>query len=243
MHTSTPFSVDRIPLFALVTGMGLAIGFLVPVAHELTEKPWNRTRLLGMERSAMVSVVLACGLGLLEYWHVKRIGAAAERPRKMQFRLWQLFAAMTLAAVVLSVVKWLEISWVSGLVTVLVVGVLGWGLFQAPRMQQRVSALVAALFCPLVWMVAYNEPFGRTSGLVSARPFAPAVLPAALIRAVTYSGGPDEMGAVAGAFVIGELFLGAWLAQRGGRLFVAYLLLVLLVSSISSFGMHALYRA
>jgi hypothetical protein len=68
-------------------------------------------------------------------------------------------------------------------------------------------------------------------------------LPAGLIRAVTSSGGPDEMGVVAGGIVIAELLLGAWLARRGGKLFVAYLLLVMLVSSVSSLGMHALYRA
>jgi hypothetical protein len=92
-------------------------------------------------------------------------------------------------------------------------------------------------------MVAYNEPFGRTSGLVTAIPFAPAILPAGLIRALTDAGSPDEMGQIAGLIVIAELLLGAWLARRGGKLFACYLCLILLVSSVSSFGMHALYRA
>ena len=39
---------------------------------------------------------------------------------------------------------------------------------------------------------------------------------------------------VAGVVVIGELLLGAWLAWRGGKLFVAYLLLVLLVSCVEA---------
>jgi len=230
----------------------LTIGFLVPVVFELTEKPWNRTRLVGLERAAMVTVVVACGLGVLEFWHVKRFvtrrmtatnGAAAdERPRKMQFGLWQLFVVMTLAAVVLAVVKWLGVSWASGLVAAVVLGVLAWGLFQEPRLQLRAAALVAGLFCPMVWMVAYNVPFGRTSGLVAAIPFAPAILPAGLIGFFA-SRGPDEMGLVAGVIVIAELLLGAWLAWRGGKVFVAYLLLVLVVSSVSSFAMHALYRA
>lgn len=244
MNTSKSFALGRVPLFTLVAGIGLTVGFLVPVAYELMEKPWNRTRLVGLERAAMLSVVVACGLGVLEFWHLKRIGTAAdERPRKVQFRLWQLFAVMTLAAVVLAVVKWLGISWVNALVGAVVLGVLGWALFQQPRVQLRAGAMVAGLFCPMVWMVAYNVPIGRTSGLVAAIPFAPAILPAALIRAITYRGGPDEMGMVAGVIVIAELLLGAWLAWRGGKLFVAYLLLVLLVSSVSSFGMHALYRA
>ena len=129
------------------------------------------------------------------------------------------------------------------MVGVVALGVLAWALFQEARVRSRAAALVAGLFCPTVWMIAYNVPIGRTSGLVAAIPFAPAILPAALIRAVTYRGGPDEMGMVAGVIVIGELLLGAWLAWRGGKLFVAYLILVLVVSSVSSFGMHALYRA
>ena len=241
---SRSFTAGRTPLLALVAGIGLTTGFLVPVAFELTEQPWNRTRLAGMERAAMATVVVAFVLGVLEFWHLKRFGTAAdERPRQVQFRLWQLFAVMTLAGVVLAVVKWLHVSWASGLVAVVAVGVLSWALFQEARVQSRGAALVAGVFCPLVWMIAYNVPFGRTSGLVAALPFAPAILPAALVRLFTSGGGPDEMGLVAGVIVIAELFLGAWLARRGGKLFEAYLLLVLLVSSVSSFGMHAIYRA
>ena len=244
MHAGSSFSVNRIPLFTLVAGVGLTIGFLVPVAFEFTEKPWNRTRLAGMEQAAMVTVGLTCALGVLAHWRGKALRlTAAEQPQKIQFRLWHLFALMTLAAIVLAVVKWLGVSWASGAVAAVVLGVLGWSLTHEDRVQMRAAAVVAALFCPQVWMVAYNVPFGRTSGLVTAMPFAPGILPAGLIHLLTYRSGPDAMGVVAGVFVIAELLLGAWLARRGGKLFLAWLLLVLLVSSISSFGMHALYRA
>lgn len=244
MQISSAFSARRFPLLTLVAGLGLTVGFLAPVVFEWMQEPWNRTRLVGMEWAAMVSAVAACGLGVLEYWHRRRFEQAAdERRPKVQFRLWQLFAVMTIAAVLLAVMKWLSVAWASSLTALVAVVVLGWGLFQEPGLQLRASALVAALFCPMMWMVAYNVPLGRTSGLVSAIPFAPGLLPAVLIRAVTYRSGPDQMGLVAAAIVIGELLLGAWLAWRGGKLFTAYLLLMLLVSSVSSFIMHALYRA
>jgi hypothetical protein len=236
-------SASRIPLFTFVAGIGLTIGFLVPVAFEFAEEPWNRTRLVSMERAAIMTAVLSCALCVCLAWLGKERPPAAERRPKIQLRLWQLFAVMTVAAILLGVMKWLDISWASGLVTAVALSVLCWAVFQDARARSRTAALVAGLFCPLVWMVAYNVPFGRTSGLVTAMPFAPAILPSALIRAVTSGGGPDEMGLVAGVIVIAELLLGAWLAHRGGRLFVAFLLLVMLVSSVSSFGMHALYRA
>jgi hypothetical protein len=243
MRASRLFAVSRIPLFTLVAGIGLTIGFLVPVAYEFAEEPWNRTRLTSLELAAMVTIVLTCVLCVFLAWFGKIRPPAAERRPNVQWKLWQLFAVMTVAAILLAVMKWLEISWASGVVAAVALGVLLWAAFQDPRVRARAAALVAGLFCPLVWMVAYNVPFGGTSGLVTALPFAPAILPAGLIRAVTSSGGPDEMGVVAGGIVIAELLLGAWLARRGGKLFVAYLLLVMLVSSVSSLGMHALYRA
>jgi hypothetical protein len=91
-------------------------------------------------------------------------------------------------------------------------------------------------------MIAYNVPFGRTSGLLDATPFTPALLPAELIRRFTPGLGVDETAIVAGVIVIAEMLLGAWLASRDGRLFAPYVLLVLCISSISSLGMHALYR-
>lgn len=250
MHAGSSFSVRHVPLFPLVAGIGLTVGFLVPVAFEWTEQPWNRTRLVGMERAAMVTMVVTCAVCALgafitpTHFAGAPVMTANEQPRKVQFRLWQLFAVMTLTAVLLAVMKWLDVTWASGLVSAVALGVLGWALIHDARVRARAGALVAGMFCPMVWMVLYNAPFTRTSGLVAAIPIAPAILPAALIRALLDSrGGSDQMGMVAGVIVIGEMLLGAWLAWRGGKLFVAYLVLVLLVSSVSSFGMHAMYRA
>jgi hypothetical protein len=243
MHESRSFLASRFPLFTLVAGFGLTMGFLVPVAYELMEEPWNRSRLVSLERAAMISALVTCMLCPVAVWLGKGKSASVEQKRKIQFRLWHLFAVMTLAAIVLAAAKWLELTWVSALVAAVALGVVAWGLAQDAGMRSRTGALVAGLFCPLVWMVAYSEPFGRTSGLVAAMPFAPALLPAGLIRALAGGGGPDEMGVVAGVIVIAELLLGAWLAWRGGKLFVAYLVLILLVSSVSSLAMHAMYRA
>jgi hypothetical protein len=44
MHASRSFTVSRIPMFTLAAGVGLTIGFLVPVAYEFAEETWNRNR-------------------------------------------------------------------------------------------------------------------------------------------------------------------------------------------------------
>jgi hypothetical protein len=245
MFARISFALKRLPLFTLTAGVGLTIGFLVPVAYELMDEPWNRSRLVGLERAALVTAVLTCLLGALAAWLGRNSepSETAGPRKKFQFRIWQLFAAMSVAAILLAAQRWLDLSWASALVAGVALGVLGWSLLLEARARSRMAALVAALFCPAVWIVAYNEPFGGTSGLVAAIPFVPAVLPAELIRVFTSAGGPDEMAQIAGLIVIAELLLGAWLARRGGKLFACYLGLILLVSSVSSFGMHALYRA
>ena len=215
----------------------------MPVAYEWMQEPWNRTRLVFLEWASLVTVALTCVVCGFAAWLSRGSSSAAEPRPRTQFRLWHLFAVMTLAAILLATGKWLDVSWASAVVAAVALGVLSWSLFQDARARSRMAALVAAVFCPLVWMVAYNEPFGRTSGLVAAIPLAPAILPAALLRIFTSGGGHDELGQFAGLIVIAELLLGAWLARRGGKLFAFYLCLILLVSSVSSFGMHALYRA
>jgi hypothetical protein len=233
----------RIPLFTLVAGISMTIGFLVPVVFEFTEQPAARSRHPSMEWAAILTVALTCVACVLVAWLSKRPEQPPDgRARKLQFGLWKLFVVMTLSAVLLAVAKWLEISWLSALITVLALGVLGWSNYLGPDVRSRAGSLLASLFCPFVWMIAYNVPFRTTSGLAVAIPIAPAILPAEILRRFTSDVGVDGNVPIAGVIVVGELLLGAWLARRGGKLFVAYLLCVLVASCASTWVMHAGYR-
>jgi hypothetical protein len=137
MLASRWFALNRFPLFTLTAGLGLTVGFLVPVAYELMEEPWNRTRLVSLERAAMVTAALTCMLCALAAW----LGKSSEPsetvgPRKFQFRIWQLFAVMSVAAILLAAQKWLDLSWASALVAAVALGVLGWA-GRSSRMRGR----------------------------------------------------------------------------------------------------------
>jgi hypothetical protein len=235
----------ELPLLTLLAGISVAIGFFVPVLFEWGQKPASRSRLPTMERAAIAALVLTIVACALVVWLRKPAGNSpvAARPR-LQFGLRGLFAATTVAAVLLAASRWLGVSLSSGLVVAAAFCAVGWSLCQGAAVSWRVGALLACLFFPFVWMIAFNVPFGRTSGLVTAIPFGPALLPAELIRVLTDASiGPDGSASIAAVIVIGELALGAWLAGRGGKLWLVYLILVLLVSSVSSLGMHVGYRA
>src|SRR5262245_52086209 len=145
----------RIPLFTRVLGLSLTIGFLVPVVYEFTQKPAARSRIPSMERAAIVTAALACVASVLLAWRARPIDerSVANRPRTMQFGLWQLFAVTTLAAILLAVAKWLDVSWVSAGVAATAVGVLAWAILQDAEVRSRTGALLAGMFCPFVWMI------------------------------------------------------------------------------------------
>ncbi len=236
--------MKRVPLLTLLAGISLAIGFAVPVVFEWTQKPAARSRIPSMERAALAAVVLTAIAGTLAASWSKPADQppGAGRP-KLQFGLRSLFAATTVAAVLVAAARWLDAPWSSAMVAAAAVCTLGWSCRQDAQVRSRTGALLASLFLPFAWMIAYNEPFGRTSGLAVALPIGPGLLPAELIRRWLTSGiGVDGMMPIAAVIVIGELALGVWLAFRGGKLLLAYAILVLLISSISSLGMHALYR-
>ncbi len=239
--------LSRLPLYSLLIGISLAIGFAVPVIYEWTQKPPARSRIPSMERAA-IGVLLLTALAVVASAILVKLMQPAEEPPtsqrpKLQFGLRGLFAVTTALALFFAAVRWLDAPWSSGLVAAAAAGAMGWSLSRGAAAAWRLGALLACMFFPFVWMIAYNVPFGQASGLALILPVGPAVLPAEIIRSVLDSSlSPDDMMPVAAVIVIGELALGAWLSARGGRSLLAFLILALIVSTISSLGVHVLYR-
>jgi hypothetical protein len=151
-----------------------------------------------------------------------------------------IFAVTTVTAVALAMAMLLDAAWSSALVVAVVFAIVGWSVSGDWPIRSRIGALLASLFLPFTWMVAFNVPFGSTSGLAVNIPIAPGILPALLLRGLA---SVDEVGKLAVAFVLLQLLIGAWLARRGGALFFAYAVLVLGSSTVNSLVFHVLYRA
>jgi hypothetical protein len=232
-------------LFPLFAGIGLAIGCIVPSIFELTQELHQRSRHEGLEMAATIAIgatVLLCSGIILGRRNVSSLPATETGPRKHQFGLRAVFAVTTVTAIVLAIAKLLDSHWTNSIVMALAFAIVGWSISGGWPIQSRVGALLASLFLPFTWMVAFNVPFGHTSGLAVNIPIGPGILAAELLRGFANMS-VDEAGNLAFGFVLLQLLVGAWLAQRGGAGFIGFAVLVLASSTLSSLVFHVLYRA
>lgn len=235
----------RLPLFPLFSGISLAIGLVIPSVFEWTQKPASRSRHVTLEHAAaavLVITMFACSFVMWRRRNATGQAAVRSESRKLQFGLRDVFVAITIVAVVLAMARLVSPPVASGGVIAVVSAIVGWAFACDRPIRSRVGLILANMYLPLAWMIAFNVPFGRTSGLAVNIPLGPGIVLAELLRELAglnrYA--VEVVGAVV---VIGELLLGAWLARRGGRLSVIYAILVLISSSLGSLLLHALYRA
>ncbi len=236
----------RLFLFAFFAGVGLAIGFAVPVVVEWGERPEIRSQIPTIETAALGTLLVTTIVCGFSFWMGRRTGVGlvevATQPRKLQFGINGLFIAMTVAAFSIVVAGWFNESTTNAVVVFFAIGVVGWSWFRDWDVCARVGAMLGALFLPFVWMIAYNVPFGHASGLAVNIPIGPAIFPTALLAGLVGNQKFDEMLGMAAVLVCFQMLVGAWLAWRGGKLSVVYLIFLLLNSSVSSLVMHFLYR-
>jgi hypothetical protein len=245
--TETLSLIRRFPLLPLLTGLSLVMGFMVPAIFELAQKPASRNRFAKMEQTAVaIAVATAVWCAVAGFLGGRRAkpSPAATTPRAMQFGLRAVFVAVTLTAVVLAVARALDMHWGSAVTLALVVAIAAWSLTGDWPLRARIGTLLACTYFPFTWMIAFNRPFGYTSGLVVNMPLGPGILWGELLRGLAQlSGGADRVANLAIVFVMLQLLVGAWLARRGGKLYATYLVLALASSSLSSLVLHVLYRA
>jgi hypothetical protein len=114
----------------------------------------------------------------------------------------------------------------------------------------RIVSLYSCLYLPFIWVFT-NDVFqgalkqGFLRGLLGFLPFlagAPALLCSLFLGRFI---GQQQAFAMLSAVVVAglEVLLGLWIIQLGARRAIAYLVLLLAVSVITSFGFHALLRA
>ena len=238
--------LGRLPAFLLCTGISLAFGFVVPSIYELTQERVSHGRHVKLELLALAvvlfTIVVCAVITGLRHKPAKEQGVACIRPNR-QFSLRQIFLAVSLFAVVFAIAPLLDAPLASVLTGGVAIAIAGWSIVIGSwEIRSRVGCLLVNSFIPFVWMIAYNRPFGHTSGLAVNIPIGPGILIAELLRGVT-GFGADDTAKLAGVVVIVQLLIGAWLTRRGGMLSTVYLLLLFAFSSLSSLFLHAMYRA
>jgi hypothetical protein len=237
--------ISRLPALPLLAGISLAIGFLVPSVFEMAQKPASQHRHDQLELSAFI-VLAATALVCTAVSLLRKRQAAPEHeigpPGTWQFDLLQLFLAITMFAIALAIMPLLELWVASAVIVALILAITAWAWRSGPSTGARITALLAVMFLPFVWMIAYSVPLGRTSGLIAVIPIAPGILVAELLRGLAGLQ-RDKVESVAAIAVMIQLLMGAWLARQGPRGSLTFSLLVLAASSAGSLLLHILYRA
>ena len=234
-----------LPLFLLCAGISLAYGLLVPTVFNWGLQKAARRSYPILERNALGVIVATSVAAILIWLWTNRAQDTCNESKariSLQFGIRQILIAMTLMAVALVAAPFSKPPWLNGFIVVvaLIIGI-GSFFYEAP-VRSRAWSVIAVIFLPFVWMIAYNVPFGPASGLAINLPIAPGVPAAELMRAAVGSERGDAVNVASAALVLVMLGLGAVLARRGGKLAVAYLAFVLTVSGLSSLALHVVYR-
>lgn len=245
--TSFNRMIQRLPIFTILTGISLAIGLIIPTIFEWTEKEATRRRHPELELAALTSVLISMLIAII-VWFGNRPDARQasgeelkiESATRIQFGIRHVLVATALVAALLAIAPVFELPkpWLFWMMSSVLAAILVWTGLQSKQVRSRMAATLVSLFLPFFWIVPYSKPFGQTSGLLSGIVFGPGLLPAVLLR----RGQIDNSIWIAMLFVILELGVGIWLARRGGKLALIYTLLILCLSAVTSFGVHALYR-
>jgi hypothetical protein len=160
--------------------------------------------------------------------------------------LRRLLVAIAMSAVVLGLVRWPHWTSPEGKVmtnavaATLVPGVLI--LFRAGEAAtERFMVSLVAMYGPFAWIAAYNRPWGRSSGGWDLALGLPGLVPGMVAR---ISGQNDTLlAATMAASTLAVLAMTAWVAFRGWRSSLVFSIAIGLWSTLTSLGMHVMYRA
>lgn len=225
-------------------GASLIVGLMIPTVFEFTQQPAARSRHSGAQQIALWVLVVTFGAVVTLQW-LDRCGPPAgprSTPHPLRFRVRDMLLITLLTALLLTLARALEVPAATILMTIAIVLASVWTWRRGRGAWLRLIGHLACLYGPFCWMVAFNRPFGRTSGLLPYVAIGPGVLPAEMLRAVLGGVDGDHLTILAAMFALLLLFVGVWAAGRGGRLAAALATLSLVVSTITSFIVHAMYR-
>lgn len=230
-------TLRKLPFGTLCAGLALFNGLIIPSVYELELVDSSLERLALVVALLTATVCVLCGV----FCETKAAEKHTLRP--IRFSIRRLLVAISFLAVLMVACRYFEIRTVNCLMAVGVVSIAVWSFTQPSPIRSRVGALLAVTFLPLIWIVAYSVPIGRISGLAECFAWGAGLLPAAFARAFCDPIGVDNMPAIGACFVACQLALGIYLAIRGGITSVVYTFVVLILSSISSFGLFIGTRA
>ena len=226
-------ALRRVPIFTTFTGVSLTIGLAIPCLYYLgMDSSHPRCSTLRWMALATAAVTFLACFGLT--WFGRNDSGEAQTC--IQFGLRTILVTVTFAAFVLAILTNVDDFTASWLIVTLALVIGIWSVFQESKIRSRAGALLACTYLPMVWVLVFSEPIGRISGLLEFVPASPGFFEAELARYLFDGVKRQQVESIAAGAVSVQLIIGVLLSRHGGMLFLAYTTLILVLSSLSSFG-------
>jgi hypothetical protein len=234
--------IARFGVYWLLIAVSFLVGWFVPDYYDWTGSNQSQSSPL------VAQTALGLVVGAMLIWaSLPWLPIAAEVPgtdRSVRIRFTSRTMFLLTAAVAGFIAAGMKFPMVvSGVLGVLAFCYIVWFWKRFRQSRWPTSALVACMWLPFVWVVAWKEIENIVPEMLGLAAGMPAFLPAAFIGRFLLGQDLHDLGWLAILLTGTELVVGTGIIRLGSRRTIAYLVLVLLVSTFSSFVLHALMRA
>lgn len=230
-----------LPIFLMLIAVSFLFGWFIPAFYDWTGSDQSRpSPLIGQTAWGMTAVALIVW-SVLPWLPIADASQETEPAVRVRFKLRTLFAVTGVAALVIAAITRIPTLVSGGLCVITLCYVVRHWILH-PRHRLPITALLACMFLPFVWIVGYRELSNILPTILWAAPGLPSVLPMMIIgRWVGQHG--EELFWLSTLLTSAEIVIGVWMIRLGPRRTIAYLVLVLLISTFGSFVLNALLRA
>lgn len=238
---ATRFSISILPVYLTLIVVSFLIGWFIPGFYDWTGSDQSRPSPLIVPTAVGLVVGAIVVWAILPWLPIAEDAPDADKLPRVRFTSRTLLLITTAMAIVLAVATKFPMV-VSSVLCTLVFCYAIWSCIRSRQHRWPTMALLACMVLPYVWLPFYDEIDNMLPAILWLAAGLPAFLPAALIASLF---GPitNDVNCLAILLTAAEMAIGLWLIRLGPRRTIAYLVLVLLMSTIGSFGLNALVRA
>lgn len=227
-------------LATLIVGSA-AIGWLIPHFYSWTDSDQSRPSSLLWKVPALAGLAAGAFCCALPWLPIISPESVTESQSVKRFGLRAILGFTTMVAIAIPLLASYPV--VVGIVVCLIAFLnFIWQAIKNPQSRLPAFTLLACMALPFAWVFSYEERDRILMAVLVTTACLPTLLPAAYLGAA-FSVGLQNSYWIALLLTGLELTLGIWLIRLGPKRTIAYLLLVILISSLSSLGFYQLVIA
>ena len=239
--TMSPFNLSlRTTIYLLASAASFAVGLFIPAYYDWTGADQSRPSPVVAQTAVGFLLAAAIAWLSLPWLPITRSPPREDRADRLRFSVRSLLVVTSAIAVGTALLLKFP-SATGGIFSAAAYCYAMWFGISHKHHRLPTAALVACITLPYIWAVSHR-PFLRGLPVIVRMVLSvPSLLPTALIAAVAERNLHD-LEWLAMLLTGSELFLGVWAIRTSPRCGIAFLVLVWILSTFGSFGLHALAR-